>query len=276
MLREACAVHISAFVNGVSECARAVSGAQRLFLQVLPRQLYGSAVRYWLRQSGICGEGLMQQLWRGVVEVGVRHVGARVGGRWPSPRTPARAAAALTARTWPRRCRAPSCTSTATTWRPSCGECADGRPCSHSTPRLPAPSGAGASAHAACLQHMGRVESLGTIRGCGAALLTLPPRITDPRMYWPVSRRQRGGLDALLRLRQGVRAGSGVAADVADGRRGGHRVLPPLRAQRNRRAHVHAAAHVQGAPPGLPRVSPPRRLLLRVFLRGWCHATARA
>lgn len=46
---------------------------------------------------------------------------------------------------------------------------------------------------------------------------------------------------------QGVRARGGVAPEVAVGRGCGHRVLPALRAQRDRRAHVHAAQHVQGA-----------------------------
>jgi hypothetical protein len=49
-----------------------------------------------------------------------------------------------------------------------------------------------------------------------------------------------------ITLLQRVRAGGGVAAEVAPGRGRGHRVLPALWAQRDRRAHVHAAAHVQG------------------------------
>jgi len=45
-----------------------------------------------------------------------------------------------------------------------------------------------------------------------------------------------------------LRAGRGLAAALEDGRGGGHGVLPALRAQRDRRAQVHAAADVPGAP----------------------------
>lgn len=61
----------------------------------------------------------------------------------------------------------------------------------------------------------------------------------------PRQRRRRGG------RRSRVRARGGVAADVGQRRGGRPRVLPQARPQRDRRADVHAAPHVPGAPPAL-------------------------
>lgn len=54
----------------------------------------------------------------------------------------------------------------------------------------------------------------------------------------PREQRQPGGRDAR------VQRSGGVALHLPQGRGHRHRVLPPQRTQRGRRAHVHAAAYV--------------------------------